>query len=65
MTLQNLLPPRVQLSTSESELAAQREKTAALLQANKLAAARILQDTLARLESSKPISSSVIKKIWI
>jgi len=65
MTLQSLLPQKAALSTSETELAVQREKTAALLQANKLAAARILQDTLARIESSKPTSTSVIKKIWI
>ena len=63
MTFQNLLKQRQ--SQANSDLEAQKQKTAALIAANKAAAARILQDSLRSLESSTPTISSVNRKIWI
>lgn len=69
MTLQDLLKPQTKLdATPKSNLDAQnaqRAKTAQLIAANKAVAAKILKDTLSRIESSKPVSRSVERKIWI
>lgn len=69
MTLQDLLKPQTKLdATPKSSLEAQiaqRAKTAQLIAANKAVAAKILKDTLSRIESSKPVSRSVERKIWI
>lgn len=72
MTLQDLLKPQTKLdATPKSSLDAQnaqnaqRAKTAQLIAANKAVAAKILKDTLSRIESSKPVSRSVERKIWI
>lgn len=66
MTLQDLLKPQTKLeATPVADLEAQRAKTAQLIAANKAVAAKILKDTLSRIESSKPVSRSVERKIWI
>jgi len=69
MTLQDLLKPQTKLeATPVANLEAQnaqRAKTAQLIAANKAVAAKILKDTLSRIESSKPVSRSVERKIWI
>ena len=66
MTLQDLLKPQTKLETKPvANLEAQRAKTAQLIAANKAVAAKILKDTLSRIESSKPVSRSVERKIWI
>ena len=68
MTLQDLLKPqRSNLQTQKApvDLETQRAKTAQLIAANKAIAAKILKDTLAKLESAEPTSRSVERKIWI
>lgn len=69
MTLQDLLKPQTKLETKPvanlEAQNAQRAKTAQLIAANKAVAAKILKDTLSRIESSKPVSRSVERKIWI
>lgn len=69
MTLQDLLKPQTKLATKPvanlEAQNAQRAKTAQLIAANKAVAAKILKDTLSRIESSKPVSRSVERKIWI
>ena len=64
MTLQGLLTQK-QPQLSDSAISVQKAKTAALLQANKMAAQNILLCALAQLESNSSTSSVKEKKIWI
>lgn len=65
MTLQSLLHTKTSNTLTEEELETRRTKTAALLAANKAAAASILLTALSNLESNSPYSTRIEKKIWI
>lgn len=64
MTLQDLLKPQ-RTEVSPAAKVVQAAKTAQLIAANKAAAAQILKNTLLKLESDKPVSKCVERKIWI
>lgn len=69
MTLQDLLKhPRsntVSTQNVETNLETQRAKTAQLIAANKAVAAKILKDTLLRIDSNNSVTTEKERKIWI
>jgi len=69
MTLQDLLKhPRsntVSTQKVETNLETQRAKTAQLIAANKAVAAKILKDTLLRIDSNNSVTTEKERKIWI
>lgn len=69
MTLQDLLKhPRsntVSTQKVETNLETQRAKTAQLIAANKAVAAKILKDTLLRIDSNNSVITEKERKIWI
>ena len=69
MTLQDLLkhPRSNTVSTQKVEinLETQRAKTAQLIAANKAVAAKILKDTLLRIDSNNSVTTEKERKIWI
>lgn len=69
MTLQDLLKhPRsntVSTQKVETNLETQRAKAAQLIAANKAVAAKILKDTLLRIDSNNSVTTEKERKIWI